>query len=479
MGTGATSWMERRWAWLAVVAAIALVLIVNPTGYAGGGRDDTRYVDAARCWVDAGRMCLPHDHWMTRWPAIAPLAAAIEIGGLNRAAVSLGTIPAYLLGVAMIGWLSSLWFSRAAGLVAACLFACVPAVAVLALRPNVDMIELTAQLAALALATRAIRSGNLGLTLAAGACAGLAVAARDTSLLFSGLAAVAWFLFAPTQRKLLLWAAIGFGAVIVAEMLAYWLATGDPLLRFRLALAHGSVPSSELAKWVDTSRSPILNPQFIAGWKRTIGIELWWPIDPWLNLFASPQIGPWLLTAPLAVVAARESMSTVERQKLVRIGFGAVLLALGIVYGLAIDPKTRAFLLPLSGATLALGWAIARLGKLGRKGFAAALFLGLTFLGLFALSLYQTILPLERAAHSFLRANPGAIEMDAQTKGTLLLVPGVVDAPIAPSGKPLRLTIRTEACAESLKRSLDAGRITLEGSVMLDDHSSLCLVRYR
>jgi hypothetical protein len=317
------------------------------------------------------------------------------------------------------------------------------------------------------------------MALAAGALAGLAVTARDTSLLFAGFGVVAWFLFAPGERRFIACAIAGFGAVIGAEMLAYFLATGDPLLRFKLALAHGSVPSTELASWVDTSRSPILNPQFIAGWKRPLGIEVWWPIDPWLNLFANPQIGPWLLTAPLAALVARSSMKADERRMLIRIGIGAVLVASAIVYVLAIDPKTRAFLLPLSAATIALGWAISRLFEEGRRAFALTLFGSLMFLGFFALASYQQTKPIEHAATAFMRAHPDQIELDAQAKGTLILVPGVIDAPLAPAGRPLRMTIQNEACRIALARSLAAGRISLESEVVLDDHSSLCLVRYR
>jgi len=478
MGQGAFSWADRRGSWLAVALVALLVLLVNPVGYSGGGRDDTRYLDAALCWVETGRVCIPHDHWTTRWPAIAPLAGAISLGGLNRPSVGIGTLPSYVLAIVLVGWLGRLWFSRRAGLIAAGLFAVVPAVAIHALRPNVDMVELAAQLAALGLATLAIRSRSAGIAVASGACAGLAVLSRDTSFLFAGLGIAAWFLIAPRERKLIPWAMIGFASVIVAEMLVYAAATGDPLLRFKLALAHGSVPSTELASWVDTTRSPILNPQFIAGWKMTLGIKIWWPIDPWLNLLANPQIGPWLLTAPLGALVARDSMSIVEKQKLVRIGLGSVLIALAIVYVLAIDPKTRAFLLPLSGATLVLGWAISRIADAGRIGFALTLLGSLMALGIYALSSYQQTQPLERAADVFMRTYPGQIELDAQAKGTLMLVPGVIAAPVAPAGRPLRMTIQNEACRVALVRSLSSGRISLEGEAVLDDHSSLCLVRY-
>jgi hypothetical protein len=95
------------------------------------------------------------------------------------------------------------------------------------------------------------------------------------------------------------------------------------------------------------------------------------------------------------------------------------------------------------------------------------------------LASYQQTKPIESAATAFMRAHPDQIELDGQAKGTLILVPGVIDAPLAPAGRPFRMTIQNEACRIALARSLAAGRISLEGEVVLDDHSSLCLVRYR
>lgn len=466
-------------AWLGVALVLAAILLVNPIGYSGGGRDDTRYLDAALCWVASDAVCLPGNHWETRWPAIAPLAAAVGVGGLNRLAVSLGALASYLTALLLVGWLGRLWFTPRTGAIAAALFASAPATAILALRPNVDMVELSAQLGAIGLATLAIRRRSRGHAVAAGISAALALAARDTSLLLAGLGAAAWWLWAPNCRKLLLWAATGFLGVAGAEMVAYWLASGDPLLRFKLALAHGSVPSSELAAWVDTSRSPILNPEFIAGWKRPMGIEIWWPIDPWLNLLANPQIGPWLITAPLAVIAARESIRPQEKRILERIGLGAAVMALAIVYALAIDPKTRAFLLPLAGACIALGWAVSRLLAERRHAFAWTIFGSLLGLGLVAMSQYDNIRPLERAAGDWIRRYPGLIETDAQTRATLILVEGSAQIPLAPAGRPMRMLIQGDECRTALRRSLAAGRIALVDEAGLHDKSSLCLVRYR
>jgi hypothetical protein len=158
---------------------------------------------------------------------------------------------------------------------------------------------------------------------------------------------------------------------------------------------------------------------------------------------------------------------------------GAVILSLAIVYVLAIDPKSRAFLLPLSAACLALGWALDRLIAQRRQAFALILASGLIAFGWYVSSRDEDIRPLERAARDWLSRYPGMIETDIQSRGTLVLVPGVREMPLAPSGRPLAMTIRDRECRDSLARSITSGRILLESSVELRDKSTICLVRYR
>ena len=146
------------------------------------------------------------------------------------------------------------------------------------------------QLGALALATVALSAAVGGIGDCAGLAAALAVQSRETSLIFCGVAGLAWLALDRDRRGVLLWALLGFLGAMAVEMVAYAAATGDPLARYRLSLGHVAIPSPELKPGVDTSRSPLFNPDYIAGWKRAAGIEWWWPIDPWLNLLvASPS----------------------------------------------------------------------------------------------------------------------------------------------------------------------------------------------
>lgn len=456
------------------MVALAL-LLVNPVGFVGGGHDDARYLDAARCWAANGAMCVPGEHWAARWPVVAPLAAALAIAGESRATVGLGSLPWWIAALVLTGWLGRLWWSRSAGLIAAIVLVSVPAATILALRPGADLPELAAQLAALGLGTLAVRRSSLPRALAAGAAAGLALATRETTVVFCGVAALGWFVLAPKHRKLLGSAVAGLAAAMLAEMAAYWLATGDPFFRFRLSLAHGAVPSQFLVPGVDTSRSPILNPEFIAGWIRPLGIEFWWPLDPWLNLLPHPEIGSWLVVGVLLGLVAARRGTPGQARTLAALGLGSAAVAAGLIYGLAVDPRPRMFLLPAAAAALAIGSGAA--GKARLAGMASAALL--VAAGALGLSRTPSIRPLEQAAKTWIARRPGQIETDRQTRDTLALVARAPGLPLAPAGKPLRLTIRLTQCDDALANAVGKGRVTIERSASLADGSSLCLLRYR
>lgn len=427
------------------MAALAIFyLLLHPIGFTGGGADDGRYLDAARCWVAEGAMCLPDNHWASRWPALAPIAAGITLFGEGRSSIGLGTLAGWIASVALIGLLGRLWFDHATGLLAAALFASIPVVSAWATQPSVDLIELAFQLGALALATIAYRRQSAALAVAAGVVAALAVQSRETSLILSGVAALAWLALDRERRGVLLWALAGFGGAMAAEMIAYAVATGDPLARYQLSLGHVGIPSPELQPWVDTSRSPLLNPDYIAGWKRTAGIELWWPIDPWLNLLASPLIGLWLVAAAgMGLVAKGDGRRTVGW-----IALGAGLVAVLLVYVLAVDPKPRMFLLAAAAAALVIAGATIEFVRRGRGMVPIAVIAVLLTLGGATIVRLPDTRAIEDAARDWILAHPGVIESDVRTIGALTLLPEARALPPVGSGRPLRLVLATTSCAD-------------------------------
>ncbi|MEO7814011.1 MAG: glycosyltransferase family 39 protein [Sphingomicrobium sp.] len=458
--------MAGRWGWLVVAALATFFLLLHPIGFTGGGADDARYLEAARCWAAQGGMCLPDNHWATRWPALAPIALGIGLFGEGRTSVGLGTLAGWIASIALIGLIGRMWSDRTAGLLAAALFASIPLVSAWATQPSVDLIELAFQLGALALATVAYRRQSAVLAGAAGVAAALAVQSRETSLIFCGVAALVWLTLDKQRRQILLWSLVGFGGAMALEMVAYAVATGDPLARYRLSLSHVAIPSPELKPSVDTSKSPLLNPDYIAGWKRAMGIELWWPIDPWLNLVASPLIGPWLLAAIGLGIAGKGDGRTVAG----RVGLAAGLVALLLVYGLAVDPKPRMFLLAAAAAVLVIAWATTGLVRRG-KGLVPIAVVALLFaLGAVVTGKLPDTKALESAGRQWIAAHPGQIESDARTVGVLTLLPEARALPPVWSSRPLRLVIATTDCA-----TLAAGR----ARVVAEEQSSagtLCLV---
>lgn len=438
MGARISTFLAGRWAWLAVAALACVFLLLNPVGFTGGGADDSRYLEAARCWVANGGMCLPDNHWASRWPAVAPIAVATALLDEGRASIGLGTLAAWIASIALVGLLGRLWFDRAVGLIAAALFASMPLVSAWATQPSVDLIELAFQLGALALATLAYQRQSIRLAVAAGVLAALAVQSRETSLLFCGVAALAWLALDRDRRGALLWALVGFGGTMAGEMIAYAVATDDAVARYRLSLGHVAIPSPELQPWVDTSRSPLLNPDYIAGWKRAAGIELWWPVDPWLNLLANPVIGPWLVAAVGLGITHRGD----GRRTAGQVALGAALVAVLLVYVLAVDPKPRMFLLGAAAAALVIGWAFERRPV---PIAVVALLLGWGAMTIIRLPDTKAI---EQAARDWIAAHPGEIESDPRTVGALTLLPEARALPPVGAGRPLRLVLATSTCAE-------------------------------
>ena len=430
--------------WVALIA-IAAVLIA-PIGYVGGGADDTHYLDAARCWSAAGLPCLPDNHWASRWPAVAPIAVATGLLGESRLTVGVGPLTAWIACIALVVALGSAWFDRATGFLAAALVAATPVVSQVALQPGADTTELALQLAALLFATLGYNRQSPILAVLAGVMAAIAVQARDTSILFCGASCLAWFLLQRGRRNVLLWAFAGFAAVVVLDLLSYAIATGDPFFRYRLALGHVNIPSAELASSVDTSRSPLFNSDYIAGWKREAGIQAWWPIDPWLNLLWSPRIGP-ILVGTLLVLPIGWARLPRHWKRLVSIFVGfALLVSAGLIYALAVDPKPRMFFALVAACSLALAAvtiAAVRNGRGAVPGTIAALVVGA---GLFILSMFTNTHELEAHARLWIRANPDAIEIDASTTSTLTLVSEARSLPLAGSGRPLRIHGTNATC---------------------------------
>lgn len=428
-----------------IIAALAIPLI-NPVGYVGGGHDDSHYLDAARCWMNSGGFCLPEDHWQSRWPAIAPMALIISMFGESRWTVSLAAYLPWLACVVLIAALVRTWFDRRIAALAALLFASTPIVASLAFQPGVDIVELAFQLAALWLASLAWSCQSKPLAIAAGAFAALAVQARDTSILFCGAAAFAWLLLYGDRRRVLLWTIAGFAAVLLLEPLAYALTTGDFLYRYRLSLGHVAIPSEELAAGVDTSRSPFFNAELIAGWRRDGGIAVWWPIDPWLNLLASPRCGLLLSSVLIFAAIGWRTLPAAALRIVGRAAAMALLVAAGLIYGLAVDPKPRMMLLPIAAAAMTGAVLTVTYLRSGRGMVPAAAMALVVLGGVWILASLPNGRAFEDRAAAWIVAHPGQVAVQEKTRSVLALVEGARTLPGSESGRPLVIAATNGDC---------------------------------
>lgn len=429
----------------ALILLALLVAALNPIGYVGGGGDDWHYLRAAECWAANGP-CVAHDHWTARWPLIAPMAGTIAAFGESRLVVSLVPFLYGAAALASFAYIAERLFGHAAALAGGCALLLTPAFSLSLTRPNVDMVELAWLLGALAALLGALSSRRRALAALAGALLALAVLSRETSFVFAGVAGL-WFLAAPAEdKKLLLWAAPGFALPLLGEMLVHWLAAGEPLHRLSLAFGHTRIVSTELAPWVDMSRSPILNPDFIAGWKASNGIDAHWTVKPVLNLFSHPEIGFTLLAAILLFVAFRREVAAGTRRRLGRLLASAGLAALLLTYVLAIDPKPRMFLPLACAAAAAIGALAPPAWAAGRRllpVFAALLLAP----ALLVLAAAPTVADAESVAAGWVAASPDTVTLDETTRRHFALLPQVRALPVGDESRPLRLKIAFGPCA--------------------------------
>ena len=462
---------------LLLAAIIAIPLALNPVGFVGGGGDDNHYLEAARCWAAAGGPCIPQSHWWARWPAIAPMATAIRWLGESRTTVGLGPLLWWACAVLLIAQLGRLWFGRTVGVVAALLLATLPVAGGEALQPTADMPELAAQLAALAAATLAFRRQSRWWALAGGVAAAVALQTRETTVAFCAAAAIAW-LFLPRERRVvLLWAVPGMIGTMAAEMLVYFAATGDPLLRFRLALGHVAVPSAELPAGFDTHRSPLFNPDYIAAWKREQDIKVHWTIDAWLNLIASPRLGRTLLGTAIVLRLARSALPKLSRRSIALMLSFALLVSALLIYGLAIDPKSRMFLLLGAACSVASAAAAVAAWRGSRQWLPAAILVLLVVTNGRTLTELPSTAAAEARARQWIAAYPNQIEMDAMTLSSLDLIAEAHTLPAEHSGKPLRIVAAKGTCADLVRSSPTVRATVVEAVATSSTGDEICLLR--
>lgn len=442
---------------IGAVLVAAMLFLLNPIGYVGGGYDDYRYLEAARCWVEQGG-CVPTDHWARRWPLIAPTALVLRVAGESRAALMVVPLCYAVASVALLSALVTRRFGGRAGVLAGGLFAFTPLVSGTATDLGIDLAELTFVLAALLAADGAIARNDRIAPWIAGLAAGLAIQSRPTGLVV--LPAVLALFWLAGRRRAVLPFLTAAALPSLAEALAYAVAAGDPLLGWRLSLGHGRIPSSELSPAVDTSRSPLLNPDFIAGWRRPMGIEVHWTIDGLLNYLADPAVA--LTLGATLVLAALEWRRFRARDAEGRTLIYAAALAAGwfgaLTYGLAIDPKPRMFLVPLAAAVAVLAVLVTRRWAISRP-LALAIVALIASKGVSAVLNRTTMAGTAAIAPAAIAAGGPDLAIDRRTAQSLALVPAAARLPLSRGARERRpvLLLGMDDCDQGIASEGYAG----------------------
>lgn len=344
--------------------ALIILKLISPIGYVGGGSDDWHYLQAARCTAEHG-LCLPQSHWWVRFPLVAPMGLSLALLGETRFAILLVPLIYAIAAIILFTLNVARAFGRLPAIVAGCVLVATPVFTKSILQPNVDLVEFTWLMAAILALQSAVSRNSQGLALIAGMFLAITIMSRPSALAILPILTLG-FVIAPAEvRKLALPVGIGIAALLSLETVLYWTTTGNPLFGWMLSLHHTRIPSSELATSVDTLKSPLFNPAYIAGWKPSMGIHVHWTIDPVLNILANPQIGGTLMIGIILTAANYKAVGRGEyggRMPLYLAGAATLYFAI-LTYGLAIDPKPRMFVPVVAAAAILVGLSSVSLWK--------------------------------------------------------------------------------------------------------------------
>lgn len=475
--------IKPRWAandlllWAFPVIVLILVKAVNPVDYVGGGGDDWHYLQAARCAAAHG-LCLPPSHWWARFPLILPMAAAMRIAGESHGSIAF--VPALYSAAVLLLLTANVRHiaSPLAATAAASIFALTPIFAHDALQPLVDHAELAWVLVAL-LAIQIAEKAQRGHRAAAvaGIALALAVMTRMTAITFIPIAGL--MLFATRRRRIGLAVPVlaGFGGVLAIEAVGYWIATGSPLYGWMLSLHHTRVPTTELLPGVDLTRSPILNLDYIRGWRRSAGINVHWSVDPLLNLLADPYSGLTIAGAFALAILNRDTLG--DRRWIGWITLAGILHFVLLTYVLAVDPKPRMFLAEVAIASIVAGVLGIDGWRCGIRLLPAAL--GVLLIARAFILSWDTLqyLPAEQTAHQWIAAIADDVAIEEKSRRVMTIDPVIGGLPIDRAGKSHFVTLARGNCTDPLTELGSDWRIERAARFHKQDPAPIAWLRAR
>jgi 4-amino-4-deoxy-L-arabinose transferase-like glycosyltransferase len=354
---------------LLLLTFVAVIVLINPHGYMGGGWDDGRYLAAAADWASHAPV-LGANHWSLRWPVVLPAAAIIHFYGMSAWPLMIPGIIA-LTGLVLVNyWAVRTVSNPRAALIAGLAIAATPGFAYWATTIYPDNLEALLWSAALwpvwFASQRHDRRGQMRWLALSGVATGLAVGIRETSLgLVLIIAVAAWRMRAIDRRAWLAWAACGLPLPLI-EHLSLWFASGEPFYRVRVDLNHVNIASEDMRGGVAHSDVAPLNVSIMERWSGAGPVHLHWLVDPYINLFVNMTYGLNFVTAAVLLFMARRPAGPFAQPPIKR-GLLQALLVVAVVnlliniYLLALNPAPRMFVPATVAAAIATGLLADRL----------------------------------------------------------------------------------------------------------------------
>jgi len=414
------------------------MLRYNPTGFAGGGSDDQRYLDFANRWW-AGDVGPGDTHWDLRHPLILSILAAFRLFGHSIASMLI--VPAFYAS-ALAGLSTGMiarHFDERTTLLWLALFVCSPVMHEMGTSVFPEMLELSFGVASLWLVWEALErpAWRAGKLIAAGGFAGLAFLTRETAAALIIVYGLAFLVRPKIPRAQWMWLWAGFLPVIAADVTWLWSETGDWLYRWHIGSRHVTIASEHMIGKVYHGGGPILNFDLASRWVPSGPVSVHWTVDPLINLILDPAY------ALIFVGWAAFALPLFRRRDIAAGGYARArpaLIAVAVVsfvmvtWVLMLRPQPRYYLFATYAATVAvalLGMVALRRAETRR---AAKWLIGLLIVAGLVVITFQADRnrPTEVVA-PYLAAHPGSYHIDAKTAEKLR-------SPLAERGIRARLT---------------------------------------
>lgn len=417
---------------VACVAAVLVIMVrVSWIGFIES--DDLAYARAGAAWL-AEFPYLGGNHWALRHMIVLPLAGTFALLGQSELTLQIPTMIYVAAMVALTGLSVRQVAGDLAGLIAALLVASIPVVSMGASMVYTDPAEAFFVLASLWTYYFSARSRSMRGMVLSGVLAGCAMITRETTLALLVLYLVL-FLALRGRRLDFVWMGCGAAAVLLADTLFLWWASGDPMWRVNVTLRGVAGDNPGLAHLV-------VNQGGLDGSGVIVAPR---PFQALLAVFANQAVGLLAWAAvPAAIAMARRPAGDPGRAASVLFGGLALVWFVVLSYGfyfLWIIPRYQAVTLVALCVPLSI-WLAGRIAT-GQRLVPLLLVVGLIGSGMtLSSTTNRNLLFGERALVEFVRATQGPVRTDPATlRGAtwLLEVAGLADRVSAGPPEPGRM----------------------------------------